>query len=55
MSQMRLEKLQQLYTAFNETQTRIETMKTTDAEQVEQVTQNEERERIVFEENFYKI
>lgn len=53
-AQSRYDKLQELWTAFNDTQTQIEITRTKDDEQLEQITQEEEGERIVFEDCYYQ-
>lgn len=52
-AQTRLERLQELWTLFND-QTQVETTRAKEDEQTQQVTQEEEGERIICEENFYK-
>lgn len=52
--QTRIERLQELWALFNETQAEIKTIKIKEDNQIEQVIQEEQGERINFEENYYK-
>lgn len=53
-AQSKYEKVQELWTSFNDTQTQIEVIRAQNDEQLEQITKEEKRERIVFEECYYK-
>lgn len=46
--------MQELWTAFNDTQTQIEIIRTKDDEQWKRITQEEKGERIVFEDCYYQ-
>ncbi|KMQ84915.1 hypothetical protein RF55_16893 [Lasius niger] len=51
---VRMEILQKIWISFNDNQTQLETMRAKEDEQLERITQEEEGERIVFEEGYYK-
>lgn len=53
-AQIRLELLKEIWISFNDNQTQIETTRAKEDEQLEQIAQEEEGERIVFEESYYK-
>lgn len=53
-AQARMKKLQELWITFNDNQMQIKITRAKDDEQLEQITHEEEGERIVFEQCFYK-